>query len=147
MLRRTFAILSLCVLPAQAGYTLTTFDEPNASLTAHNGTEADGINNAGTIVGTYYDASGNAHGYLYSGISFTSLNDPNAGPAGTFAYGINASSLIVGYYADSGNVPHGFSYNGSFTTMDDPAGANGTIAEAVNAAGVMVGAYSDATPQ
>ena len=54
---------------------LTTIDYPGASDTF-----ASGINNAGQVVGYYEDASGDidAHGFLESGGSFTTINVPGA---------------------------------------------------------------------
>ena len=38
--------------------------DPLASLTSGNGDYLTGINDSGEIVGTYYDAAGNGHGFL-----------------------------------------------------------------------------------
>ena len=56
-------------------YKYTTLDEPLAS--GGIGTNAVGINNAGQIVGEYSDGSG-IHGFLLSGGTYTTLNDPLA---------------------------------------------------------------------
>jgi probable HAF family extracellular repeat protein len=78
-----------------------------------NGTGANGINDAGQIVGCYYDAIG-GHGFLYSGGVFTILDDPLADKPfagytnGTCATGINNSGQIVGYYQTYGAINHGF---------------------------------------
>jgi probable HAF family extracellular repeat protein len=107
-------------------YTYTTIDDPLASATSGNGTDALGINAMGQIVGTYHDASSGHHGFLYSGGTYTTLDDPSAGSGfgkGTDAWGINASGQIVGDYTDSSNKEHGFLYNpngGTYTTLDDP---------------------------
>ena len=50
----------------------TTIDDPLApSLT-----RAFGINNSGVIVGSFFDASNHQHGFLLSGGSFITLDDP-----------------------------------------------------------------------
>jgi probable HAF family extracellular repeat protein len=54
------------------GGTFTTIDVPGAFST-----DADGINNAGQIVGNYRDAAG-THGFLYHDGSFTTIDVPGA---------------------------------------------------------------------
>jgi probable HAF family extracellular repeat protein len=86
--------------------------EPHAGYMAY----AYGINNAGEVVG--YDQ--NAHGFLYSGGTYTTLDDP-LGSYGTRAYGINDLGQIVGSYTDSNNKTHGFIYSGgTYTTLEIP---------------------------
>jgi probable HAF family extracellular repeat protein len=53
-------------------YTYTTLDDPLAA----GQTLATGISSSGLIVGYYHDASGN-HGFLYSGGTYTTINDPS----------------------------------------------------------------------
>jgi probable HAF family extracellular repeat protein len=55
-------------------YKYTTLDDPFAN--GGIGTHAVGINNAGQIVGEYSDGSG-IHGFLFSGGTYTTLNDPS----------------------------------------------------------------------
>src|SRR2546422_814459 len=106
-------------------YTYTTIDDPLASATSGNGTDALGINAAGQIVGNYGDGS-NVHGFLLTNGLYATLDDPS-GPHGTYASGINGNGQIVGYYYDGTFGVHGFLYsNGTYTTLDDPLGANGT---------------------
>ena len=109
-----------------SGGSYTTLDDPAAGTgTFAQGTLAQGINNAGTVVGNYFDAAGVSHGFLYSGGSYTTLHDdPAAAGNVTFVQGINASGTVVGYYTDAGGTEHGFLYSGgSYTTLDDPAAA------------------------
>jgi uncharacterized membrane protein len=80
-------------------YAYTTLVDPLAPYSTY----ATGINDAGQIVG-YTDA----HGFLDSGGTYTTLDDPSAAIVGTFATGINASGQIVGYYDDSSDVYHSF---------------------------------------
>ena len=61
-------------------YTYTTLDDSSQGATT---TDAWGINNSGQIVGYYQNATG-VHGFLYSGGTYTTLNDP-LGTAGTWA--------------------------------------------------------------
>src|SRR5436190_8564168 len=101
----------------------TTIDGPSASLT-----RAFGINDAGQIVGEFRDASNRAHGFLLSGGSFITIDDPAAtGPgSGTFGRGINDARQIVGFYIDA-RGEHGFLLSGdTFTTLNDPLATDGT---------------------
>jgi probable HAF family extracellular repeat protein len=72
---------------AEAEFTYTTLDVPGSAVT-----QANGINDAGQIVG-YYDAGGTSHGFLLSGGVYTILDVPGA--ALTNAFGINASGRGV----------------------------------------------------
>jgi probable HAF family extracellular repeat protein len=112
-----------------------TLDDPSASTGT---TQAFGVNGMDQIVGTYRDASG-THSFLYSGGTYTTLDDPLA-TMGTFAFGINATGQVSGYYS-SGNR-HGFVYSGgTYTTLDDPLSIAETIAYGINASGQVVGIY------
>jgi probable HAF family extracellular repeat protein len=115
---------------------------PSVSGGTGIGTAALGINDKGQVVGYYYDSSRDAHGFLYSGGSYTTLDDP-LGVNGTVATGINDKGQIVGYYSDNLNDRHGFLYSGgSYTTLDD-LGVNGTVATGINDKGDIVGYYQD----
>ena len=72
-------------------YTYTTFDDP--LNTSGDGTLASGINDTGHIVGTYADASG-VHGFLLSGGSYTTLDEPLAQHY-TTASGINGTGQVL----------------------------------------------------
>src|SRR5262249_1358945 len=79
-----------------SGGVYTALNDPLATL----GTQAFGINNAGKIVGAYFNASG-THGFLYDPSSnivppYFTLNDPlGTGVNGTVASGINATDQIA----------------------------------------------------
>jgi probable HAF family extracellular repeat protein len=74
----------------------STLDDPLAT----DGTDAFGINAAGQIVGQYQSASG-THGFLYSGGTYTTLDDPSAINGTTKAFGINNMGQVVGWYRDN----------------------------------------------
>ena len=113
----------------------TTVDDPLAP----GSTQASGINDMGQIVGTYFDA----HGFLYGGGSYTTIDDPLA--TQTVAQGINNAGQIVGYYSDQGGV-HGYLLvGGLYAPIDNPSSTNGTFAQGINAAGQIVGWYLDAS--
>jgi len=119
---------------AYADYTYTTLNVPGASATS-----AYGINNAGTIVGFYGDASGE-HGYSLSNGTYTTLNVP--GSTQTLALGINDTGTIVGWYYN-GSGWQGYSLsNGTYTTLNVP-GSLYTYANGINNAGTIVGTYSN----
>ncbi|WP_198026707.1 FG-GAP-like repeat-containing protein [Bradyrhizobium sp. ARR65] len=123
------------------GYTYTTLNDPLAT----NGTSPNGINNLAQIVGAYVDGSG-FHSFLYSGGSYTTVDDPSA-TANTAiaagATGINNNGQIVGYYADASGTQHSFLYSGgSYTNFDYPSATN-TLAQGINDNGEIVGYYNN----
>src|SRR6266849_2362906 len=99
-------------------YTFTTLDDPLAISEA-----VFGINDAGQVVGVYDDANRHGHGFLYSGGTFTTLDDP-LGTGGTSARGINDAGQIVGEYFVAGSAhAHSFLYSGgNFATLAEPSG-------------------------
>jgi hypothetical protein len=102
--------------------TFVTFDPPGSIFTVPTR-----INNAGTIMGVYVDASGFRHGFLrtHSG-AFTTLDVP--GSTFTQATDISPAGTVTGGYIDSGGNFHGFlrTRGGTFTTFDSPSGFIGT---------------------
>jgi hypothetical protein len=70
----------------------TSIDYPGA---AH--TMLYGINNAGRIIGDFYDRLGNEKAFLTDGYTYTSIDNPDHG-GNTYAFGINDSGHILGYY-------------------------------------------------
>src|SRR5262249_61333163 len=89
-----------------------TFDDPLAFI---GRTQAFGVNDADEIVGSYQDATGQ-HGFLLSGGTYTTLDDPLA-TGGTIASGINASGQVVGVYQDSSGRHHGILFSGRNETL------------------------------
>jgi probable HAF family extracellular repeat protein len=131
-----------------AGYTFATLPQPPSTgpLPLQG---AFGINNAGDIVGEYWDTNFVSHGYVYSHGQYTTVDDPLAGTApfqGTSAMGINDRGDIVGTYYDANWGGHGFVLSGGrYTTLDDPNAApaafGGTLVFHNNDRGDIVGAY------
>jgi hypothetical protein len=127
-----------------------------AAAGAYQGT--DGLGIAGSeVVGSYIDANGINHGFLYNinTSTYTTIDDPLAGTSssgeteGTFVSGISGNYL-VGYYYDqsSGSGIHGFLYNlttSAYTTLDYPTGVGATYSFAISGSNV-VGCYLDASP-
>ena len=125
-------------------HTFFSLDDPSASTD----TFAFGINDAGDIVGNYYDATG-THGFIDRDGKFTTLNDPLAGVgpgSGTNKNGINDKGEIVGTYYGATSGGDGFLHNkGGYTTIADPNATGGTNAWGINDLGQIVGVYSDNT--
>jgi len=115
-------------------YSFTTIDYPGA-----NYTEADGINNAGQIVGVYNDSNG-SHGFLKVGSTFTSIDYP--GQTNSGVHGINSAGKMVGYYA-SGGGNTGFLYDGTNFSQIIYPGAYSTVPNAINDSDEIVGTYCD----
>ena len=143
---RALVVAFLCALAttvAGAGQVLvfTTIDFPGAVLT-----NAQGINDAGEVVGLYTDIAGKTHGFIRGGEQYRSVDFPNAGQ--TQVRGIGPAGDIVGSYqlqTESGAVPnHGFlmTRRGGFFKVDYPGHLN-TIAQRILADGTILGCYHD----
>src|SRR3989304_485713 len=117
-------------------FSFTSLDLPGTTAAI-----AYGINDAGSVVGSYYDATG-WYGFTYNGSSYSSLNVPGA--TATVAFGINDAGSVAGYYTDATGL-YGFTYNGSSYSYLNVPGATGTEAYGINDAGSVVGWYYDAT--
>ena len=80
------------------------------------------------------------HGFLYSGGTYTTLDDPLG--VDTHAYGINDAAQIVGSYFDGSGGSHSFLLSGgSYTTLDDPLATQYISAYGINNTGQIVGSY------
>ncbi len=133
-----------------------TLDAPGAAGAAlpgyPSGTHANGVNNLGQVVGTYFDIHDVAHGFFYDNGVYFALNDPNAlqtkPRTGTYALGINDKRQIVGYYIDA-TGEHGFILDkGVYTTLSGPSeGAGPVQAIGINNRGQIVGDYDVFPPK
>ncbi len=100
------------------------------------------MNDEGSIVGDYVDATGN-RGFLRTPDgTVTSIDEPNT-QCGTAVAGITHEGAIVGYGGDSNCLSYGFirESDGTFTTFSVP-GAILTRLSATNSKGVIIGEYS-----
>jgi len=114
-------------------YRYTKIDVPNASQTI-----ARGINARGDIIGSYTDADGAGHDFLFHNGVYTNIDYP--GGAGT-ALAINARGDIAGVLDDADGA-HGFLFrDGKLTKIDYP-GASGTRAFGINNSGDITGQYT-----
>jgi uncharacterized membrane protein len=94
------------------------------------------INDRDEFVGSYRDASGNLHGFLFAHDRFQFINYPGA--TATLAEAVNDRGVIVGEYDN-----HGFIDNhGKLTTLDFP-GAISTQISGINDKNQIVGTYQD----
>jgi hypothetical protein len=108
-----------------ASGTITPFDPPGANTNPCAstgmgkllcGSGAFGMDDAMDIVGTYFDMSNVANGFLRYGStgSFVAVSASAAGTGafqGTAILAINASGTMAGTYADSNSMLHGFTYS------------------------------------
>src|SRR5215218_5413696 len=78
---------------ADAQYTYTKIMFPGATWT-----EASSINDLGQVVGTYTDAAGIAHGFMYQNGVYTKLDYPNK--AHNYLFGINDLGQILGSFSE-----------------------------------------------
>jgi probable HAF family extracellular repeat protein len=120
----------------KVGDTYTTIDFPGATITY-----VFGLNDAGTISGSYRDTMGLVRGFVYSAGVYTSVNYPSANE--TIVTGINNSNKIVGWKIEANKVS-GFLFNASkYRPIIVPfPGASATRARAINDAGAIVGSYT-----
>src|SRR5947207_6841719 len=86
----------------QISFTFTTSDVPGSTLNRPHG-----INDAGDIVGLYFDAGEVGHGYLLRNALYHTIDVPRA--SFTSAREINNFGVIDGEWVDqSGVTDHGF---------------------------------------
>ena len=113
---------------------LSVFDYPSAG-----GTQAEGINDLGVIVGEYF---GPSHGFTYSGSAFRTFDYPSPTVSQTAATGINNFGDVVGNYVDANGVRGYLKSANRYSTIAFP-GAVLTGANAINSSGVIVGSYDN----
>lgn len=100
---------------------------------------AHGINDAGVIVGSTFEAPSTSRAFILSGGTYTVFSRP--GWANSYARAIGPSGLVTGYSDDGASASSGFIYNpvtAAFTDITIP-GAFLTIAQGINNAGQVVG--------
>jgi hypothetical protein len=104
-----------------SGSTYVTISDPLASKQSGS-TFVNGMNDAGTVVGSYV-VNGISHGFVFDNGIYTTVDNPAGvlkGGHGTVITGINDAGDLVGYTLDASNGTH------SFTTVVPlfTAGAN-----------------------
>ena len=99
---------------------------------------AFGLNNTGTIVGSFTDAKGVYKGFAFKGAKYTTIVFPGA-QSFTQANGVNDSNTIVGDFTDKAGITHGFLLkDGKFSRLDAKSGFS-TYISGINKAGNLVG--------
>jgi RHS repeat-associated protein len=124
----------------------TTLLEDHPNVPANTGTFIFDINNAGQMVGGYFDAAGDIqHGFLADGKTFTTIDVP--GSSSTWLNSINDLGQMAGsYFDDTAKIWRGFVTDGrTFTNLDltVPGLPPGTFPRSINNAGTIVGYCGD----
>jgi hypothetical protein len=104
------------------------------------GTTAEGINNAGVIVGNWYANSVIEHIYTWQKGVFTQVPD-DPGYSLPYPGGINNNGDITGVITDAIGVNHGFLLKDGIYTLIDPPGSVYTAAGGLNDSDAVVGIY------
>jgi probable HAF family extracellular repeat protein len=118
----------------------TTIDVPGAF-----GTFAEGINDAGEIVGEFsYPPDVTGQGFLDDAGTFSIIDVP--GGLFTAAQGINNKGEIVGYYSSASGTEGFIDDGGVFTSLEVP-GAADTFATGINDNGQVVGYFINSSGQ
>ena len=104
---------------------------------------ANDINNAGQVVGAYFDVENRLRGYLYDHGAVTSLLFP--GSEYTSAVAINDRGQIVGNYGGANGNGSFFYWNGVFSELTAPNIAVSFFVTGINNSGTIVGQYSTLT--
>ena len=144
--------LLVIALPAlsQGTGTFTNITAPAAGTNSLQGTAAVGIDTAGDVAGTYVDAAGTSHGFLYSAagtLTVIDISGANTGRnMGTFVTAIDAGGDVAGYYTIAGTENYGFvrTANGTISTFTVSTGGytgEGTDVVGINSAMAVTGEY------
>jgi len=119
-----------------AAGTITPFEVPNS-----NRTQANSINAAGVITGSYSTAQ--PRGFVRHPQGKITTFDP-PGSASTYPQRINAGGEITGLYTDSNGLTHEFVREPSGHIISfDPPGSTSTNPQSINAGGEITGLYTD----
>jgi probable HAF family extracellular repeat protein len=102
--------------------------------------EATGVNDAGTVSGTWVSADGSPHAFRADPGS-APLDLGTLGGTTSAGFGITANGTVVGYSTTASGEMHAFRYSDATGTMEDlgTLGGASSFAWSANAAGVVVG--------
>ena len=101
------------------------------------------INDSGQIVGIYFDAPGNEHGFLLSNGRYTTIDFPGSFGTEVLALNNKHDLTIAGDYTDAAGAFHGFTFEvngGVFKSFDVPNAA-GTAIWGINDSNRIVGRF------
>ncbi|HJV88561.1 MAG TPA: hypothetical protein VJ698_24060 [Noviherbaspirillum sp.] len=122
------------------GGTYTTLAQPEPYIYVSS---ANGITDAGTIIGTYISTRiSDIHSFMLKQGNFTTIDVP--GSISTYAYGINHAEEVVGEYISSNTQHHGYLSSGGGITNIDRPGADSTTPYGINRRGQIAGTYLEA---
>lgn len=129
--------LSCVLLPAQtrvtAGTTIINFDPPGSV-----NTQVTGINDAGTVVGAFWDTQG-VHGFSRSSSGQITVLDVAGPTSQTQIYAINDSGEMAGYYYSDGYLGFTLDRFGNLTTFSLEGAAPSP--NNINILGLIAGTY------
>jgi len=121
-------------------------DAPGAGTGALQGTTVIAIDTTGDVAGTYIDANGVYHGFVFSGSgTLTTFDVPGAGTTkglGTFVAAMDTAGDVTGYYSVAPyGLTHGFvrAANGTITSFDATTSGGNTAATGINSLGAITG--------
>ena len=133
---------------SQIGFTYSKGHFTDVTIAGAELVNAVGINDSGTIVGTYIDATGVQHGYVLQGSTLTNLDPPGVTSLAT-AWGINNAGVISAFGVNASGTYVSFTTpdNGlTWTPLHAPGeGSVGTAMHQINNNGDVVGTYFDSS--
>jgi probable HAF family extracellular repeat protein len=77
------------------------------SFGGRTNTQALGVNSSGSVVGSFLDAAGKMHGFLWTTTGMHQIDSP-WGTGGTLINGLNNNGILVGFFIDSKGRTRGF---------------------------------------
>lgn len=144
MKRTTFVLLTVTALSSVVSYAGAAVRYQVVELGVYGGgssSQAYAINNSGWVVGSWTDADGKHHSFLWRDGCMQDLGLlPGSGDQ-SGATDINDSGQIVGFtYGGSGIAPKAYVWqNGSAAQLGNPIPNYSTLAYGINSAGLVVG--------
>jgi hypothetical protein len=142
---RGWSLLAAAVLFMAAGPPgddFVTIDVPGATLTY-----GFGIDNHAVVTGSYYDAGGNSHGFVYQDGAVNTVDGPTSNPPLSQAalYNINDQDWAGAQYIDDSGVFRAAIYNvntEAWYTLPAIPGTGYNAAGGVNSRGVVAGNWT-----
>ena len=90
-----------------SAFVLTRHSFISINLGGKTNTQALGLNNKDQVVGSFVDAHGKMHGFVWRNWNLTQVDNPN-GSGGTLVNGIDNRNQIVGFFVDAKGNTNGF---------------------------------------
>lgn len=138
-------LFTLNVDDSEHGFLLSAGSKLRLDFPGAAATDGFGVNNLGSIVGSFVDSSGVVHGWLRRAGSYTQIDIPGA--LDTVTFGVNDRGQIVGGWDIAPNTIVGHSFllaQGKVTTYDVPLSVGvGSQFDRINDVGDIVGVFQD----